>query len=460
MNTPAFRPAPWTWPLLVALMAVQALGGLAFEPLGINLSVLSSMLLGLVALFVRPRLLQRGAVWALGGLLVPLVLGLMALAATALFHASQSDAWPWLLIALGGAFALAAFELGPVAGFIVGIVMVRDPDLLQDGRFRRPPLRGIALLAVLPILAVTAGQWFGGPSRFAEAVRKRDVPTCRKLARRNSRLARAICDGKPSLMLAVRADDPETVELLLKHGADPRVSSAQFGRATALHWACLDTNVKDSQGFSDGGYAHPHKGAAPLRTAPKLVQVLLDAGADPNALDDWRATPLAWAACQGFQDLVEQLARAGASLKAMQDWQGPRILRDAVKVDARRTVSWLLDQGVSPHALPAGPGHDGVESPLFHVQSPAMARLLVARGADLREQNRFGETPLHGLLRHGASAKIVEAMIELGAPLEVADHKGITAAQAIVDWKRGRESQEDLRKQLEQLSGSQKRLFR
>ena len=47
----------------------------------------------------------------------------------------------------------------------------------------------------------------------------------------------------------------------------------------------------------------------------------LEAGADPNARDEWGATPLHYMAqLDGFAEAIEALASAGADLEARNEW--------------------------------------------------------------------------------------------------------------------------------------------
>ena len=89
--------------------------------------------------------------------------------------------------------------------------------------------------------------------------------------------------------------DPDMLRLLLESGMDPDLPDWLL--ATPLHDLC----GRDSRG-------RPHRHRAECAT------ILLDAGADISAKDeDYRSTPLAWAARNDLPDMVELLLARGAA---------------------------------------------------------------------------------------------------------------------------------------------------
>jgi ankyrin repeat protein len=101
--------------------------------------------------------------------------------------------------------------------------------------------------------------------------------------------------------------DPDMLRLLLESGMDPDLPDWQ--RATPLHALC----GRDSRG-------RPHRHRA------ECAAILLDAGADISARDeDYRSTPLAWAARSDLPDMVELLLARGAAVSLPDDepWATP-----------------------------------------------------------------------------------------------------------------------------------------
>jgi ankyrin repeat protein len=114
----------------------------------------------------------------------------------------------------------------------------------------------------------------------------------------------------PPVLTACRTyllEDPELLRLLLASGMDPDLPNWQ--RATPLHDLC-----------SRDGRGRPR----PQRT--DCAAILLDAGADISAKDEeYRSTPLAWAARNGLPDMVELLLARGAATNLPDDepWATP-----------------------------------------------------------------------------------------------------------------------------------------
>ena len=128
----------------------------------------------------------------------------------------------------------------------------------------------------------------------------------------------------PPVLTACRSylmSDPGLLRLLLASGMDPDLPNWQ--RATPLH----DLSGRDSR-----GRPHPHR--------LECATILLDAGASLTARDeDYRSTPLAWAARCGLPDMVELLLQRGSPTRLAEDapWATP--------------LAWAMRRG-----------HDGIAS--------------------------------------------------------------------------------------------------
>ena len=91
-------------------------------------------------------------------------------------------------------------------------------------------------------------------------------------------------DGFTGLHMAAFVDNVAAARTLLEAGADPdAVSTASFARVTPL-------------------------GTCAFANALGVARVLLAHGADPSIAEDARATPLAVAQANGFDELVELLS--------------------------------------------------------------------------------------------------------------------------------------------------------
>ena len=106
--------------------------------------------------------------------------------------------------------------------------------------------------------------------------------------------------GQTLLHYAVMGGYTEIVKTLKKDGADP--NETDENRRTALHWATANQNDL------------------------ALLQVLLDAGADPNAQNAWGETPLHLAQSEEAYDLLLRMG-ADPNIKNMAGYTPDRAER-------------------------------------------------------------------------------------------------------------------------------------
>jgi ankyrin repeat protein len=102
------------------------------------------------------------------------------------------------------------------------------------------------------------------------------------------------------LKCAVEEGKPDAVQLCLDQGA---TVNCQFkdDLYTPLHTACSATPADDS---SDGDNS---KSASSIQGSMQVLELLLEKGADGNACNKWRETPLLIAANNGHRAAVEAL---------------------------------------------------------------------------------------------------------------------------------------------------------
>ncbi len=177
-------------------------------------------------------------------------------------------------------------------------------------------------------------------------------------------------DGKTILMFAAEVGDPETLEVLLRVGADPNRSDANG--LTPLHIAAA-------------------AGDAPI------AKDLLQAGARPALRYGKRKlSPIGLAAHFGHADVVKVLLDRGESPESVGP-TGKVLLLEACAGGFVDTVRLLLDRGAKADAVDT----DGWSA--LHVAAwnghLAVARLLIARGADVNAQGKYGGHPLDAAAR-------------------------------------------------------------
>ncbi|MEJ2421415.1 MAG: ankyrin repeat domain-containing protein, partial [Acidobacteriota bacterium] len=181
-------------------------------------------------------------------------------------------------------------------------------------------------------------------------------------------------NGWTPLMWAALGDRPRVAELLLDRGADP--------------------NLKEF----DDGYRAAHFAAR--RGATGVLKILIAHGADIEARDDLAETPLHLAAARNVAACLT-LLEAGAN------------------VHARTEAGW------TPLHLAALNGR------------PANCEALIKAGADVEARGKFGRTPLHLAAAEGRT-EVCRALTAHGANPVVKTSAGLTPlhfAAASGDWK-------------------------
>ena len=207
---------------------------------------------------------------------------------------------------------------------------------------------------------------------------------------------------------------------------------------TPLHTACSVNAIGENSSSSEASTSS-HNGNTSPGPIPEgsleVLELLLERGADVNACNKWRETPLLIAANNGHSDAVTALLRSGAD---------PGLCSEA---------------GWSALTFAAHKGYDEIVSSLLHAGAPVNCRvtedlstplhkacagskpghlsavhMLLEGDADVHALNKWRETPLLTAANHG-QCEAVEALLDYGAdpckctdtgwsPLSIAAYKG------------------------------------
>lgn len=234
----------------------------------------------------------------------------------------------------------------------------------------------------------------GGYTALLFAAQDGDVQSARLLLAAGADVKATTPDGMGALVVAAHVKHADVAEVLLEAGADPNAAGAGY---TALHVAAAAGDLP-------------------------MVKVLLDHGADPNVRQlkgsptlrvasghsmDHRmigATPFVLAAHAGHLDVMRLLASKGAD---------PSIPLQ----DGRSAVMVLASHGT-------------VEGPRMpDPQAVEAIKLAIQLGTPVDEADRGGNTALHvaATLRRDA---IVQALADSGASLNARNHDGETPLAA------------------------------
>ena len=282
------------------------------------------------------------------------------------------------------------------------------------------------------LLAATA-HVYAATSDLADAVMKRDAAAVRALMLRKVDVNAPQPDGTTALLWAVRLDDLDTADLLIRAGAN--VSASSRDGATPLQLAAQN-------------------GSAPM------LEKLIKAGADPNAaLTATGDTALMMAARTGKTAAVNVLIESGAVVNTTESWGGTTALMWAVAEHHADAVKVLIDHGADVHgrskfvAAANGRGFEGrtpqageagqkVEEFASGWLTPLMlaaregdmasARLLIAAGAEVNAIAGDGKDAL-GLAIFNGNYEVASFLVDNKSALNQADTQGFTPLFWAVD---------------------------
>jgi ankyrin len=281
------------------------------------------------------------------------------------------------------------------------------------------------LLAVANLGAAT--------SDVADAAMKGNREAVRRLLQRKADVNIPQVDGTTALHWAVRVDDLDMADMLIRAGAN--VSAATREGVTPVELAAMNGN------------------------AAMLVK-LIRAGADPNApLTEYGDTALMMASRTGKTDAIMALLETGAQVNAKETWGGTTALMWAAAEGHPAAVKVLVDHGADANArsnfVPAANGRgfegrtpvaprsgQGVEEFASGSLTPLMltaregdvesARILVAAGADVNAIAGDGKDAL-GLAIFNGNYDLASFLIDNKSKVNQADTQAFTPLFWAVD---------------------------
>jgi cytohesin len=220
-------------------------------------------------------------------------------------------------------------------------------------------------------------------------------------------------------------------------------------RLGPLNQAAAQNDLQAARDLLDAG-ANPNAkddyGEPPIfrATSLEMITLLIDRGADINLFDDvLHTTPLMRAVGRGRSDLVMWLLQKGADPRL----RGPREGRDAP--DPRTALAMAGDNCLSIEAtealIKAGASTPAdLGEALYSAAFTAcmdLARLFLDRGADVNWRNSFRNTSLHAAAIWG-KADVIQLLLAHGADPSLKNREGRTP--------RAETNRRDLRQMLEE----------
>lgn len=237
--------------------------------------------------------------------------------------------------------------------------------------------------------------------------------------------------GQTALIQAIRSGDEGLVLRLLELGA--RVDLYDNNKEGPLHYAAL----QGSEPILDLILAENPEldcqnrfGASPLYLAvkfPKLLQTLLEKGANPNLplYDDF--TPLMRAveldSKESAKLLLEHGAEVNAAIGAGKESAGWTAVVYAADFDNEGLLQLLVDAGANlSHKTEEG------FTPIHMVSKPESARVLLQyrKRFDIDEPDKYGQTPLINAIWDSFPTELIKLFINSGANLNAQAEDGTT----------------------------------
>lgn len=170
-----------------------------------------------------------------------------------------------------------------------------------------------------------------------------------------------------------------------------------------------------------GPAARDARGNSPLMYAAALgsldsMRLLLDAGVDPNAANNFDATPLMW--CAGDAAKVRLLLSKGAKVDTRSKLGRTALLIAAYNDGAIEAARLLLEKDADVNARDKGGA--SVLALAAAANNIELARILISKGAKVNNVDELGFTPLLNAAGNSdRNAAMVKLLIEHGAQVNV-----------------------------------------
>lgn len=195
--------------------------------------------------------------------------------------------------------------------------------------------------------------------------------------------------GSPLILTAVRKESVQTIAVLVSFGADLNIC---WNKTTPLYEAMKSGSMK-------------------------LVEVLLEKGADPSFQDESCQTPLHFAIKTGNLELFKFLLEKGANLNVCDKFK-ETLIHFGVKNGNLEFVKLMLEKGTDVNTqdfFKNTPLHFAVENGNLE-----LVKCLLEKGAKIEAKRNCGRRPLH-LAASGSHEEIVHFLLEKGADVNASN---------------------------------------
>jgi ankyrin repeat protein len=253
---------------------------------------------------------------------------------------------------------------------------------------------------------------------------------------KNARINARNKEGDTALHLAVRQNNQEVGELLIKEGAnifDPNT----YGESPlyqAFHvfgnireWIINPDTIESRDGLGNSILHY----AAEWKLDP-VIPLIVRRGANLEAANATGETPLFTAVKSNSPSTIQVLLSEGASIYS-RDTLGNSLLHAAVRWNSAKSAEKLIDSGaeINVHALNGKtPLHDAVRLGIIEIEP-----ILTSHGADLEARDAEGNTPFMEAVMAGFP-RTVERLKALGSDPSIRNNRGNTPLHIAVAMER------------------------
>jgi ankyrin repeat protein len=220
-------------------------------------------------------------------------------------------------------------------------------------------------------------------------------------------------EGQTALIAAAKFGRAGVIKALLKAGAKVDATDELNG-ATALMWVCSNETEE----------GNPYK--PPIADKLAVVQLLLQAKAAVNGQNSWGGTALQWAADAGSFELVQTLVKGGAKVD-LGDHDGltPLMASANYEGDNFLKIVNLLIQSKADVKLQNKNGDTALHFAAGNNFKTDNVQTLLKAGAKIDAQNVLGETPLMKACQT-ARVDIAKVLVMNGANIHAVNKEGLS----------------------------------
>lgn len=278
---------------------------------------------------------------------------------------------------------------------------------------------------------------FSTPHIRARALEDANLGVIQSLLRSGANLPKTEIDATNALHIASRRGNQDLVKILLDLGADANSRSSKDERGrTPLYEALMN----DGSGNPD----HRRTCVDHARSSSSLdmIELLLDHGADPNAMQEGEETVLHKAVGLG-EAYVRLLLSHGADVEARNDRQQSILDLTVDALDS--SIDALVEYGVNLEARDANGQTAFLKVVGKRRDTRAGVEMLIGLGVDVHAKDNREQTVLHLYFRphgdyrrshkyyRGSSDGTLRRLLELGVDVNAKDQSGKTALVLAVE---------------------------